>query len=562
MRTFREATKYSMVIEGKPPLTLHRRVKNLGLKLQRDTRISAINKQVRKQTDPDPKEQPIVFFNPSTRLSGFSQNAAFGLLACWGLQIANQIVVHFTCQGGMSRCVLGSDPDHFLREPPCRRCVNQSRRLQASTPVHWFTYNINSTLNNVLERLSLDELHHFRWQVNSPGQILHGQILPLGEIVLPSLRWALRRHHLQDNETTLSFYKAYIQSACQVAVSFDQFISKYDPKVVVVFNGIMYPEATARWVAMSHGIRVITHEVGFQPFSVFFSGGQATAYPMNIPESFELSQEDNQRLDSYLSKRFKGEFTMAGIKFWPAMSGLSDALLSKVNHFKQVVPVFTNVINDTSQIHASTVFSHMFDWLEHVLLVIEEHKDTLFVIRAHPDEKRRGTKKHSREPVSDWIIKNGVDQMNNVIFVDSNESLSSYDLIRKSKLVIVYNSSIGLEAALLGVPVLCGGKARYTQYPTVFFPQTPEKFLKMAKEFLDTSTINIPESFQKNARRVLFWQLYRKSIPLGRYLSPHPTPGYVQLKKFSWQDLSVENSPSMDVLVDGIVNGKPFLYYE
>ena len=93
-----------MVIEGKPPLTLHRRVKNLGLKLQRDTRISAINKQVRKQTDPDPKEQPIVFFNPSTRLSGFSQNAAFGLLACWGLQIANQIVVHFTCQGVTTVC--------------------------------------------------------------------------------------------------------------------------------------------------------------------------------------------------------------------------------------------------------------------------------------------------------------------------------------------------------------------------------------------------------------------------------------------------------------------------
>ena len=150
------------------------------------------------------------------------------------------------------------------------------------------------------------------------------------------------------------------------------------------------------------------------------------------------------------------------------------------------------------------------------------------------------------------------DQLPNVIFVASDEPLSSYDLIRRSKFVIVYNSSIGLEAALLGAPVLCGGQARYTQYPTVFFPPTQEAYQETAEEFLNDK-IEIPPEFELNARRFLYYQFYRASILLGDFIEAHPTPGYVQLKQFSWRDLLVENSPTMQVLINGILDCKPFL---
>jgi hypothetical protein len=324
----------------------------------------------------------------------------------------------------------------------------------------------------------------------------------------------------------------------------------------------MVPEATVRWVAQKHGLSVVTHEVGFQPFSAFFSHGQATAYPMTIPDQFELSAAQNRRLDQYLGQRFQGEFTMAGIRFWPQISGLREGFLRYAARFQQIVPVFTNVVNDTSQVHACTVFSNMYDWLDHLLPVFQEHPETLFVIRAHPDEKRRGTRKHSRQPVSDWVVGSGVGQLSNVLFVDSNEPLSSYELIRESKFVIVYNSSIGLEASLLGVPVLCGGKARYTQVPTVFFPQTPHAYLQLMEEFLSVDRIEIPKVFQVNARRFLYWQLYRTAIPFNRYLEAHPTPGYVQLKHFTWQALTPERSIPMRVMVNGILDGKEFLVPE
>ena len=193
-------------------------------------------------------------------------------------------------------------------------------------------------------------------------------------------------------------------------------------------------------------------------------------------------------MDDYLEKRFQGNFKMAGIQFWQGMKGLSPELLKKMASFKQTVPVFTNVIFDTSQPHSNVVFPDMFTWLDQVLAMAKEHPETLFIIRAHPDELRPGTAKQSRETVRDWVKKSKAAALANIHFIDALEYVSSYELIQKSKFVMVYNSSIGLEAAIMGAAVLSAGRSRYTRYPTVFFPQTIPEYIEKAEEMLRSDT--------------------------------------------------------------------------
>ncbi len=241
----------------------------------------------------------------------------------------------------------------------------------------------------------------------------------------------------------------------------------------MVFNGLMYPEAAARWACRQLGVRSVAHEVGYQRFSVFFTEGDPTAYPIDIPPDFELTADQNARIDAYLEQRFQGRFTMAGIQFWPEMRGLDEAFLQKASGFRQIVPVFTNVIYDTSQVHANVLFPHMFAWLDVVLENIRSHPDTLFVIRAHPDEMRPGSAKQSRESVHDWVKYNRVDELPNVIFIDSQEYISSYELILRAKFVMVYNSSIGLEATLMEKAVLCAREGPLHPDPNRVLPTEP-----------------------------------------------------------------------------------------
>ena len=544
----------------------------MALKLahwQNQLRILWLARQVAAHARPDPNRKPVVFFNATTRISGLSQNAAFSMLTTSGLRLAGVPVVQFICQAGMKHCVLGTSRLGASREdyhnpPPCQACIRQSRRIYHGAEAYWASYHSNPELEQAIRDLDMPALSKFEYPVDSGVsgdwhfESASHLTMPLGKLVLPALRWALRRHSLPDDEPTRYLLRAYILSAYSIAQEFsrclDETARRYQatPDTAVIFNGIMYPEASARWIAQQRGLRVITHEVSFQRFSSFFTDGDATAYPIHIPDDFELSAEQNARLDAYLEKRFQGQFSMAGIRFWPEMRRLDEAFLQKAARFHQIVPVFTNVIYDTSQIHANQVFEHMFAWLEVALELIHSHPDTLFVIRAHPDEMRPGTAKQSRETVHDWVYEHGLPDLPNVVFIDSQEYASSYELIQRAKFVMVYNSSIGMEATLMGAAVLCAGKARYTQYPIVFFPASVEEFRQKAQEFLDIEKIEVPAEFQRNARRFLHYQLYRASLSYENYLTEGDRKGFVRLLPFSWQALLPENFPALSVILSGL----------
>lgn len=524
---------------------LHREL----LERQHYQRLSRLAADVVKHSHPAEEGRPVIFFKASTDTLYMSLNSGFHLIAAWALRLQGVPVIHFTCQSGMSRCVLGTDRDDPSALPPCEACIAKVSRQYHGAEVRSFSYQEGSEIKTSIQELDLSSLTAFEYQD-----------LPFGKLVLPSLRWVLRRHHLNNDEATRFLYREYILSAWNIAQEFTKLLDDTGPQAVVVFNGMFFPEAVARHIALGRGIRVVAHEVALQPFTAFFTEGEATAYPIEIPEDFELSQEQNQKLDQYLEERFKGNFTMAGIKFWPEMQRLPEPFLERMGQHKQVIPVFTNVIFDTSQPHSNVVFDNMFEWLDTVLDLACSHPDTFFVIRAHPDEKR--TWKESRESVSDWVKAKNAQSLPNLAFFDSNEYVSSYDLIRHARFVMVYNSSIGLEASLMGAPVLCAGKARFTQVPTVYFPATKDAFIDTAERFLASDEITPPVEFLKNARKFLYFQLFRTSLPFADYLEAHPMRGMVALRDFHWQQLLPENSSAVKAVVDGILKGGNYLLEE
>jgi len=547
-------------------------------------RIAQLARRVAEDAPP-PTGEPIAFFKASSGIDDLSWNSGFHLLTSWALRLQGVPVVYFACNAGMSRCVLGTHRDHVEKAPPCRSCVHQSRTLYAGVPassehgaqasqssrVHWFGFARDARLEAGLRSLKLVDLMQFEWPFHRRDVIAHGawqsprgsfaanadlaSSIPLGALCLPGLRWILRRHNLEDDETTRFLLGEYILSAWNVAQEFDAFLNATRPRAVVVFNGQFFPEAVARHVAQQRGLRVITHEVGLQPASAFFTDGEATAYPICIPDDFELNDVQNARLDTYLERRFQGRFSMAGIQFWPSMRGLDEAFLAKARRFRQIVPIFTNVIFDTSQPHANTVFHDMFAWLDTVLVEVKSHPDTLFVIRAHPDETR--LRKESRETVEGWVEQAGARRLENFVFIPPREYLSSYELIQRAKFVMVYNSTIGLEASILGVPVLCGGKARFTQYPTVFFPPTPTSQIDAMREFLAAEKIVIPSDFKRNARRFLYYQLFRTSLPFGEFLEPSVRKTQTRLKGFKLKELL--QAASVRTILDGLLANGDFL---
>jgi hypothetical protein len=124
---------------------------------------------------------------------------------------------------------------------------------------------------------------------------------------------------------------------------------------------------------------------------------------------------------------------------------------------------------------------------------------------------------------------------------------------------MVYNSTIGLEASIMGAVVLCAGKARFTQYPTVFFPQTADEVRRKMKEFLEAENIDVPSEFKRNARKFLYYQLFKTSLPFGDFLEPSVRTTQTRLKSFNLEKLLPENSKAVEAIFDGLFNDGDFL---
>ncbi len=494
----------------------------------------------------EPSGRPVLIFNASTRIHTLSLNAAYSLLAGWAIRSYGSPVRYVVCREGMEQCILGLHPEDYHRGPPCRACVGFSEMLFPAEQAIRLEFDRPAAreVEGELAGLRMSELR---------GWAHAG--LPLGELCLPGLRWAMRRHQLPEDEPTRAVYLQFLRSAASLASRFAAIYSQTQPRAVVVFNGIMYPEAVARAVAAQQGISVVTHEVGLLPLSAYFSHREATFREVELAGANNLSGSDEQRLDEYLGSRRNGRFSMAGIRFWPEMQPFPEQLAATRARHRQMVTIFTNVIFDTSLVHANTVFADMFEWLEALLPVMRSHPDTLFVIRAHPDEDRPG--KVSRESVAEWFQVRGLEALSNLAFLGPSDYISSYELIERSKLVLVYNSSTGLEASILGVPVLCAGRARYSTVDPRLLPASRQAYLAQLNGLLGGPSLPASPDLVRRARKFLFHELFQASLDFSRYLTPYPSiPGMVSLSEFD--PASLESDPIFPMLGRGILEGAAF----
>src|SRR5512137_2356796 len=105
------------------------RVRSKLSRIRDNHKLKKISEKVFNQAGNPASGSPILFFNTSTRLEQVSQNAAFSLLSAWSLALDGHPVRFFTCHAGLTRCLLGTNPEQPDRKPPCASCYAQSRKM-------------------------------------------------------------------------------------------------------------------------------------------------------------------------------------------------------------------------------------------------------------------------------------------------------------------------------------------------------------------------------------------------------------------------------------------------
>jgi len=194
-------------------------------------------------------------------------------------------------------------------------------------------------------------------------------------------------------------------------------------------------------------------------------------------------------------------------------------------------------------------FKDQIEWLQALCDFVGKRDDLQLVVRIHPREAA-----NKRDPVNSMHLARLKEAFQyprpNCLFVWPEEPISSYDLGEAADLVLTSWSTIGLEMARLGAPVLTStnGLIPFPQDDFLEWGETPQAYFDQLERLLKR-----PVNLQTIARAFRWYNLFHlgASLNLGDLVPTHTFEGLPPFKAF-------KESPTVEEI---ITNGKDVLVH-
>jgi hypothetical protein len=377
-----------------------------------------------------------------------------------------------------------------------------------------------------------------------------------GRMVRTSVLWFLLRGTPEDSERWRATYRSFLIAAGVIRLAAERLLQRTRPDRVFCLNGLFFAERVLREVAARRGIPVTTYERGFMPDSwVFFHDGVACDYP--IADDFRgiadrsLDSRQSARVADYLAERTRGGVDAA--QYWPRMEARRREVVDQLglDPERPIVSAFTNITWDSAVLDHDVAFDSMFDWLERTIRFFAGRDDGQLVIRTHPAEVRLPGQETAQQ-VPDALAERMGGIPEHVRIVDASSGLSSYTLGSMSRFAIVYTSTMGLELAATGVPVVVTGDTHFRGLGFTLDVDDRDGYPALLDRLL---TGEPPSPHTELARRYAHFFFFRFMIPLGVTHEIESKQVRIPLERF--EDLAPGNDPALDAVADGLVHGRP-----
>jgi hypothetical protein len=292
------------------------------------------------------------------------------------------------------------------------------------------------------------------------------QGLPLGQLVRVSVAWFLSRGTLSETPEVLETYRSFLVSGTVVARGLRSILNRTEAQRVFMLNGTFFAERIMRTIAEDRGIPFSTYEKGFIPDAIVMTTG-APASHLKLPDGaweaardVPLTADESQAIDEYLGSRRTGGGALDN--FWRTriddVARVRAAL--QLTADRPLVVMFCNILWDSAVLGRDIAFASMGQWVVEGIHWATSHPEVDLVIRIHPAEV--GLRNHpTRERMADHIAAEVPTLPANVRVIQSDDPTSSYVFMDEAVLGLVYTSTVGLELAARGVPVVVAADTHY-----------------------------------------------------------------------------------------------------
>jgi hypothetical protein len=266
----------------------------------------------------------------------------------------------------------------------------------------------------------------------------------------------------------------------------ERLIFKFKPKAIYTFNPRFANTRPIYLAARKHKIRMLTYEGAstndkYELFEGSIFDGEARARP--IMDHWIKGGPERENIGRSYFTDLKNQASGRG-------RGLENELKEFIDDGKVNVVFFPSSIHETyalGDLYNHRLFASQFSALEYLIKLCTSNAGYNLILRIHPAVGNK-----SREEQDFWLRFRENKSIKTIHF---NSSISSYDLLEAADRIVVYHSTIAVEAAYEGKPAMALGSPWYIDLGCVYKPLSIMDIMK----FIEQGTMPVSNIENKNA---------------------------------------------------------------
>ncbi|NLN70118.1 MAG: hypothetical protein GX142_04955 [Chloroflexi bacterium] len=383
-----------------------------------------------------------------------------------------------------------------------------------------------------IDRFDLRRQNLYARDVLSPaGRVLKVQSLlnvkPFSKHLPPELEQAVEQVSIFDAQYALQvedidkqepLFQERVKRNREAALNARAWLMTYQPDVVVVPNGSIQEMGMVYQVAQNLGLQTVTFEFSEQRERIWLA--QDSEIMKNNTDALwaargkdALTEAQLNPLRDLYAARVNSKTWQNFTRQWQETATQGSAAVKKALNLddRPIVLLASNVLGDSLTLGRQKFSDSMKEWVVRTLRYFSDRDDVQLIIRLHPGEQlMHGTSMAS-------IVEKAVGEFpEHFHLVEAQAKVNTYDILDIASLVLVYSTTVGLEAAMVGIPVIVAGKTHYRSRGFTTDPETWEMYFSSLDEKLaDLSSARLNQEQVELAWRYayLFFFAFPKPFP-------------------------------------------------
>jgi hypothetical protein len=392
-------------------------------------------------------------------------------------------VVLLKCDAELPACM--ANPYHTFT-----RCLECKTRKKAG--IKWIGKDRikvkNVTNLTELNKKEIDRLKNLKIKSTEHLKQIELEGSDIGMAALSSAITTLRESEI-DVEKHAELLTNYLVTAAITHFSAINHFTEESPDEVVIFNGRPASVRPALRAAWKLGIETVAHESGKvsnrfwtvkNEFLHSLSGGKAM-----IEETFKTSVLPRAEMKKIAAEWFEDRRDKSSKNQIIFIGGQEENHLPENFSDEKTNIVIFNSSEDEFVGFDEYKNPYYESQNQGIMQMVENFKNDEnihFYIRIHPNLK-------DLENVQIKFLYQMAENYTNLTLIEPESPVDSYYLLEVCDLIVIFNSTMGMEAVYAGKTPILMGKCLYEDLGGIIKPKSHEEFVKLVKNFLENKTL-------------------------------------------------------------------------